>query len=109
MPVPTIVIDGGDLGCGELLLLVHRAIRRASAGTRVAITTSDPAAEIDLPAWCHLTGHRYRGPAPAEPDGPGRTAPSSHSRAFIVELVDRARPVDPDRPWHLRAPHPKGI
>jgi tRNA 2-thiouridine synthesizing protein A len=85
---PMMVIDGGDLACGELLLLVHRQIRDLPAGTTVGILTTDLAAEIDLPAWCHLTGHRYRGRS--SPAGP-----------IAFELVDHSTPVHPDRPWHL--------
>jgi len=81
-----VVIDSGDLACGELLLLLHRRIRDLPAGTIVGILSRDPAAEIDLPAWCHLTGHHYRGRT--GPDGP-----------IVFELTSRANPVDPDRPW----------
>lgn len=81
-----VVIDSGDLACGELLMLLHRQIRNLPAGTIVGILSGDPAAEIDLPAWCHLTGHRYQGRA--SPDGP-----------IVIELAFHANPVDPDRPW----------
>ena len=57
------LIDGGDRGCGELLLAVHATVKSLPKGTRVRIVASDPAAPIDIPAWCHLTGHRYQGPA----------------------------------------------
>ncbi len=83
-----LLIDGGDLGCGELLMAVHRQVRDLPAGTDISIATTDPAAAIDIPAWCHLTGHRYRGSAHADQAGP-----------FIVTLVGQAHPVDPRRPW----------
>ena len=57
------LIDGGDRGCGELLLAVHGLVASLPAGTAVRIVASDPAAPIDIPAWCHLTGHRYQGPS----------------------------------------------
>lgn len=82
----TVEVDGGDLGCGELLVLLHRRTRDKPAGTVIAVTTSDAAAPIDLPAWCHLTGHRYLGP--------------SGSDTFLVQLADRPRSVRPDHPWH---------
>ena len=84
----TLVIDGGDLACGELLMLVFRRIRHQAPGTMVVITTSDPAAPIDIPAWCHLTGHRYHG---VSTDRPHDT--------YLVELSGVARQVDPDSPW----------
>lgn len=56
------VIDGGDRACGELLLAVLREIRPMSAGAGVRIIAEDPAAPIDIPAWCYLTGNHYEGP-----------------------------------------------
>lgn len=84
-----LLIDGGDLGCGELLLLVFRQVRAQPAGSIIGIVTTDPAAGIDIPAWCHLTGHHYRGRESPRPDAP-----------FVVELVRQSTPVNPDRPWH---------
>ena len=85
----TLMIDCGDLACGELLMLVYRRVRSEPAGTTVGIITTDPAAPIDIPAWCHLTGHQYVGPAAEFPAG-----------TYLVELTASARAVDPDRPWH---------
>ena len=85
-----LLIDGGDLACGELLMAVHRQVRDLAAGTVVGIVTTDPAAAIDIPAWCHLTGHHYRGSAHGAQAGP-----------YIVELVPQTILVDPRRPWHV--------
>lgn len=84
-----LLIDCGDLACGELLMAIHRRVRDLAAGTVVGIATTDPAAAIDIPAWCHLTGHRYRGSAHADLGG-----------HFLVELVRQSTPVDSERPWH---------
>ncbi len=93
----TELIDGGDLACGELLLLVYGRVRNEQPGTRVIIRTTDPAAPIDIPAWCHLTGHLYRGPIALEagdrPRPPGSTD-------YLVEIAPASRPVDPANPWH---------
>ena len=86
LTAPAVVVDGGERGCGELLLVLHAGLRDLPAGTRVRLVASDPAAPIDLPAWCHLTGHRYLGPTT---DG-GRPA-------FDLQVADRPRRTD-DRP-----------
>lgn len=86
-----VLIDGGDLACGELLMLVHRRVRDGSAGTVVSIATTDPAAPIDIPAWCHLTGHRYLGPA------------AGAASRFDIELVRAPNAVDPVNPWRPTA------
>jgi tRNA 2-thiouridine synthesizing protein A len=56
-----VVIDGGDRACAELLLELRARICDLPAGTVIHLIASDPAAPIDLPAWCHLTGHDYLG------------------------------------------------
>lgn len=51
------VIDGGPLGCGELLVLLHRQMRALPPGAVLEVITADPGAREDLPAWCRLVGH----------------------------------------------------
>jgi tRNA 2-thiouridine synthesizing protein A len=60
-----VVIDGGDRACVSLLLELRARIDGLPGGTIIHLVASDPAAPIDLPAWCHLTGHTYLGPVPA--------------------------------------------
>jgi tRNA 2-thiouridine synthesizing protein A len=60
-PAEPIVIDGGDRACVALLLELRHRIRQLPAGTVIHLIAWDPAASIDLPAWCHLTGHVYLG------------------------------------------------
>ncbi len=90
-------VDGGDLGCARLLVLLRARARDLAPGTVVHLTTSDPVAPIDLPAWCRMTGHRYLGPvgeAAPGPDGAPRTT-------YGVEVGADARATDPDRPGHV--------
>ncbi len=97
--VVTVHIDGGDLGCAQLLVLLRDRARDLPAGTVVHLTTSDPVAPVDLPAWCRMTGHRYLGPVPDEPARTGRVAPGATTYAVVVAAHPRA--TAPDRPWHL--------
>ena len=46
----------GDLGCGELVIELRKRLRRMP-GQVLKITALDPAAPIDLPAWCRLTNN----------------------------------------------------
>lgn len=82
-------LDGGDLGCARLLILLRRHVARLPAGAVVHLTTSDPVAPIDLPAWCRMTGHTYFGRVPT----PGRPA-------YAIQLTDRPTPTQSDNPWH---------
>ena len=55
------VIDGGDGSRVALRLELRRRICDLPTGIVIHLIASDPAVSIDLPAWCHLTGHAYLG------------------------------------------------
>lgn len=56
--------DAGDRGCGELALELRLRVRRLAVGERLLLTTTDPGAPADLPAWCRLTGNLLVAAAP---------------------------------------------
>lgn len=84
-----VLIDGAGLRCARLLILLRNRVVATAPGTVVHLVTSDPVAPIDLPAWCHLTGHDYLGPVP-----PVRGVPT-----YGVRVAERAAQTRPDRPW----------
>jgi tRNA 2-thiouridine synthesizing protein A len=49
--------DAGDLGCGDLVLELRTRMRALPAGGLLHLVARDPAAPVDLPAWCGLVGH----------------------------------------------------
>ena len=49
--------DAADLGCGDLVLPLRGKLRGMLPGTRLHLRATDPAAPVDLAAWCRLTGH----------------------------------------------------
>ena len=55
------VVDGGDRGCGELLMVLAARSRALAPGSTLRLLSTDPAGPLELPAWCHLTGHTYLG------------------------------------------------
>lgn len=85
------VVDGGDRACGELLLVLAPVARRLTPGSRLRLVATDPAAAVDLPAWCHLTGHLFLGSG-RQPDG------RAH---YDIETTNSARMTQPDEPWRL--------
>ncbi len=87
----TLVVDGGDRACGELLLVLAAEIRSLPARSVVRLVATDPAAVVDLPAWCHLTGHRFLG-AGLQPDD------RAH---YDVRVTASARPTQSVSPWRL--------
>jgi tRNA 2-thiouridine synthesizing protein A len=86
-PGEPVVIDGGDCACARLLLELRDRIASLPAGTIIHLTASDPAAPIDLPAWCHLSGHAYLGAIPAA------------MPAYALRTISAPVTTDPDSPW----------
>ncbi|MEU7011596.1 sulfurtransferase TusA family protein [Streptomyces sp. NPDC046332] len=91
--VPDLVVDGTGLLCVTLLLRLRKEIDGAAPDTVVHVVATDPAAPLDLPAWCHMTGHDYLGPVP---DPAGRPV-------YALRLVADALVTRPDAPWHRTA------
>ncbi|WP_344822542.1 sulfurtransferase TusA family protein [Actinocorallia longicatena] len=86
-----VVIDGGDKSCVRLLLELRAHIAALPPETVVHLIALDPAAPIDLPAWCHMTGHAYLGVvAPAPP-------------TYALRSAARPVPTDPASPWRRAA------
>jgi tRNA 2-thiouridine synthesizing protein A len=68
-------------------LELRRRICDLPAGTVIHLIASDPAASIDLSAWCHLTGHAYLGSI--------RAATS----AYALRTTAAPFTADPASPW----------
>lgn len=49
--------DGGETGCGELLLDLRLRFQKAAPGSRIAVRALDAGAPNEIPAWCRLTRH----------------------------------------------------
>ena len=55
---PDVSFDGGDLDCGNgLLLLIRKHIDPLPRGGLLEIRSSEISVDEDLPAWCRLTGN----------------------------------------------------
>ncbi|MDG9694865.1 sulfurtransferase TusA family protein [Streptomyces sp. DH17] len=89
-PAPGITVDGTGLLCVTLLLRLRKEIDGAEPGTVVHVVATDPAAPLDLPAWCHMTGHHYLGPVPGADGRP----------VYALRLAVDPRPTQADAPWH---------
>lgn len=48
--------DAGDMGCGELVLLLFQKMQQLSCEDVIKLVATDSGAREDLPAWCG-TGH----------------------------------------------------
>ncbi|MFO0878484.1 MAG: sulfurtransferase TusA family protein [Gemmataceae bacterium] len=50
--------DAGHMACGDLVLALRIRLNGMAPRSVLRVTAHDPAAPLDLPAWCGLTGHR---------------------------------------------------
>jgi tRNA 2-thiouridine synthesizing protein A len=54
---PALRVDAEESGCGDLMVLLQRSIRKIAPGELLELTARDPGAREDLPSWCRMTGH----------------------------------------------------
>ncbi len=50
--------EAGDIGCGRLMIELHRHMSRLEPGEQLEVVAESPGAPTDLPAWSRMTGHR---------------------------------------------------
>ncbi len=50
-------VDALGTWCPVPIHLIDRAITTVAPGDDVVLLADDPLIEVDLPAWCHDTGH----------------------------------------------------
>ncbi|MDQ3615536.1 MAG: sulfurtransferase TusA family protein [Actinomycetota bacterium] len=66
-------------------------LRKLSPGQVVRLVATDPAAPLDIPAWCHLTGHGFLG-----------CGTGSDGRAhYDIEVRENVRNTRHGRPWQV--------
>jgi len=56
-PLADAVFDARDLGCGDLVIELKFKFAEMAPGAVLEVCATDPAAHLDLPAWCGLVGH----------------------------------------------------
>ncbi len=54
------VLDLGEQGCGQLVMEIMLAMRKLAPGQTLLVTAYDPAAALDIAAWCRMTGNILR-------------------------------------------------
>lgn len=47
--------DGGEETCGRVIVNLYLYIRHQPPGYRILVISRDPAAPLELPAWCRMT------------------------------------------------------
>ncbi len=93
---PDVSFDGGDLDCGNgLLLLIRKHLDPLRPGQILEVRSTEISVEEDLPAWCRLTGNPL---VSATRDGPARRfliRKKGEAPASDAPLVAPAPPITP--------------
>ncbi|MEV4802425.1 sulfurtransferase TusA family protein [Nonomuraea sp. NPDC049421] len=87
--MPDLVVDGGDKLCVQLLIELRGHVREAGPGAVIHLIATDPAAPVDLPAWCHMTGHAYLG-----------RVEGAERPTYALRVAGDAKETQEAKPWH---------
>ncbi|MFG1882044.1 sulfurtransferase TusA family protein [Micromonospora sp. NPDC049102] len=69
MTMPDEVLDCRGQRCPLPVIAAARRMPQVPVGTVVRVLADDPAAAVDLPAWCRMRGHEFLA-AISGPGGP---------------------------------------
>ena len=58
------IVDAGAENCGRLIALVAEAMTGLAPGQMLNVVAYDPSSQVDLAAWCRMTGHQLRSVVP---------------------------------------------
>jgi len=53
---PDALLDTGESGCGELVMLIARQMKTMTVEAVLEVHAYDLAAAVDIAAWCRMTG-----------------------------------------------------
>ncbi|MCY4530081.1 MAG: 5-methyltetrahydropteroyltriglutamate--homocysteine methyltransferase [Chloroflexi bacterium] len=103
---PDSSFDGGDLDCGGgLLLLIRRHIDPLEPGGLLEILSTDSTVEVELPAWCRLTGNELF----SWTNSGGRSSFLVSKGPFSVRNGDRATPAHRVQPLRVETSIPESL
>jgi tRNA 2-thiouridine synthesizing protein A len=60
-PGREVELDCRKLRCPLPVIELARHLTDVEVGGRIAVVTLDPAARVDVPAWCRMKGQEYAG------------------------------------------------
>ena len=52
-----LMLDAGESGCGELVMLIAAHLKTLTPGAVLEVHAYDLAADVDIAAWCRMTQH----------------------------------------------------
>ena len=67
---PDLELDCRAMLCPMPVIELARRIGEVAVGAVVGVVTADPAARVDVPAWCRMRGQEYVGQDSADDGQP---------------------------------------
>ena len=64
---PDLVVDCLGRPCPVPVIELAKAVPTVAVGAVVEVLSDDPAARLDVPAWCRMRSQEYVGERPHEP------------------------------------------
>ncbi len=64
---PDLVVDCLGRPCPVPVIELAKTVPTVAVGAVVEVLSDDPAARLDVPAWCRMRGQEYVGERPHEP------------------------------------------
>ncbi|GJQ23369.1 MAG: preprotein translocase subunit TatC [Candidatus Brocadia sapporoensis] len=57
--LPDAEIDLGEMGCGDLIIALMKALKLLKDGQVMKVRSLDSGAQADIPSWCRMRGHVF--------------------------------------------------
>ena len=61
MSEPALVLDCTGMRCPLPVITLARRISEIAVGEVIRVLADDPAARVDVPAWCRMRAHEFLG------------------------------------------------
>ncbi|MEO0437269.1 MAG: sulfurtransferase TusA [Pseudomonadota bacterium] len=74
-------LDARGLRCPEPVMLIHKAIRKMSAGETLTVVATDPSTQRDIPQFCRHLGHEL-----VDAKERARNGDSKYAREYVYVL-----------------------
>lgn len=55
----SLVVDALGKRCPLPVIMLAKLAAASPPGTRIEVLADDPAAAVDIPAWCRMRGHTF--------------------------------------------------
>jgi len=87
-------LDAGAENCGRLIGLVVDAMAQLAPDQTLRVVAYDPSSQVDLAAWCRMTGHQLQS-----------VVPVADHLEFVIEKTQNVKEASHgprDDPQHAR-------